>query len=141
VTKHLGLLFTLSLVSICISAQQSVEVLVERGRGIFHASPVGCWVCHGEGAQGLVGPTLHFGPTPVDIFDQLESNPMMAVIVTELNLNDEDLMSLSMYIRSLAGLPLDARLPAQWLEALNQAKAAQANQLQFKKTQRDLIVE
>lgn len=140
-TNHLGLLLALSLISIRISAQQPVEVLVERGRGIFHASPVGCWVCHGEDAQGLVGPTLHFGPTPVDIFDQLESNPMMAVIVTELNLNDEDLMSLSMYIRSLAGLPLDDRLPAQWLEVLNQAKAAQANQLQFKKTQRDLIVE
>ena len=61
--------------------------------------------------RGLVGPSLHFGPKPVDIFDQLESNPVMGVIVAEMDPSDEDLVAISLYIRTLAGLPLDADLP------------------------------
>ena len=43
------------------SAQSSVDELVSRGNELFH-SDIGCWVCHGPTAEGLVGPTLHFGP-------------------------------------------------------------------------------
>ena len=124
----------------CLTAQESVDDLLQRGQELFHAD-IGCRVCHADTGEGLVGPSLHFGPTPVDIFDQLESNPVMGVIVTEMNPSDEDLVALSMYIRSLADLPLDANLPAQWRTALATVKAGQAAQLEFAKTDWDLQVE
>ncbi|MBH97450.1 MAG: hypothetical protein CMM56_03255, partial [Rhodospirillaceae bacterium] len=55
--------FILSLSSSKVFSQEIVNSLVERGRELYHAEPVGCWVCHGEEAQGRVGPTLEFGPT------------------------------------------------------------------------------
>jgi len=130
----------LAIFSIAASGQDSVDALVERGQELFHAD-IGCWVCHAESGEGLVGPSLHFGPTPVDVFDQLESNPVMGVIVAEMDPSDEDLVAISLYIRTLAGLPLDADLPEQWLTALTTVKANQAEQLEFAKTDRDLQVE
>ncbi len=130
----------LAVVSIAANGQDSVDALVERGQELFHAD-IGCWVCHAESGEGLVGPSLHFGPTPVDIFDQLESNPVMGVIVAEMDPSDADLVAISLYIRTLAGLPLDADLPEQWLTALATVKANQAEQLEFAKTDRDLQVE
>ena len=120
--------------------QEALDALVERGQELFDAD-IGCWVCHSQTGEGLVGPSLHFGPTPVDIFDQLESNPIMGVIVAEMDPSDEDLVAISMYIRTLADLPLDADLPEQWLTALATVKANQAVQLEFAKTDRDLQVE
>jgi hypothetical protein len=117
-----------------------MATLVARGQELFHAD-IGCRVCHADTGEGLVGPSLHFGPTPVDIFDQLESNPVMGVIVTEMNPSDEDLVALSTYIRTLAGLPLDAALPDQWRTALAAVKANQVDQVQFAKTDWDLQVE
>ncbi len=130
----------LAVFSIAASGQDPVDALVERGQELFHAD-IGCWVCHAESGEGLVGPSLHFGPTPVDVFDQLESNPVMGVIVAEMDPSDEDLVAISLYIRTLAGLPLDADLPEQWLTALATVKANQAEQLEFAKTDRDLQVE
>ena len=122
------------------ASAQTVEELVARGGELFHAD-IGCWVCHGENAQGLVGPTLHFGPTPVDIFDQLESNPIMGVIVSEMDPSDADLEAIAMYIRNLADLPLDIGLVEGWRTSLAVVKANQAQQAEFLKTPRDLQVE
>tara|TARA_Y100000590_G_scaffold464757_1_gene635003 strand:+ start:175 stop:1863 length:1689 start_codon:yes stop_codon:yes gene_type:complete len=119
---------------------QNLEALVERGEELYN-SDVGCWVCHAESGEGLVGPSLHFGPTPADVFDQLESNPVMGVIVSEMNPTDDDLVAISMYIRTLADLPLDAQLPQQWLEALAVVRDNQAEELDFAKTPRDLQIE
>ena len=130
----------LAIFSIAASGQGSVNALVERGQELFDAD-VGCWVCHAATGEGLVGPSLHFGPTPVDIFDQLESNPVMGVILAEMDPSDEDLVAISLYIRTLAGLPLDAELPGQWLTELGIVKANQAAPLEFAKTARDLQVE
>ena len=121
-TRFHSLSLTLSLVSGALiggtaAGQGSVDALVERGQELFNAD-IGCQVCHAETGEGLIGPSLHFGPTPVDIFDQLESNAVMAVIVSEMDPSDEDLVAISMYIRTLAGLPLDADLPGQWRTAL-----------------------
>ena len=123
-----------------VASAQTVEELVARGGELFHAD-IGCHVCHGPNAQGLVGPTLHFGPTPVDIFDQLESNPMMGVIVAEMDPSDADLEAIAMYIRTLADLPLEIGLVQDWRTALATVKANQAQQLEFNKTPRDLQVE
>jgi len=139
---RIRLLATVTLGALCgpLVAQESVDELIARGGELFNAD-VGCWVCHAATGEGLVGPSLHFGPTPVDIFDQLESNPVMGVIVAEMNPSDEDLAAISMYIRTLAGLPADPDLPEQWLAALTVAKGNQAEQLEFARTPRDLQVE
>ena len=133
-------IFSVLLFAGSLAAQESIDALVERGGELFH-SDIGCWVCHSETGEGLVGPSLHFGPTPADIFDQLESNPIMGVIVSEMDPSDADLVAIAMYIRTLADLPLDADLPGQWLSALAAVKANQADQLEFAKTPRDLQVE
>ena len=136
----LSVLFIGLLISTPTVAQDSVEVLVERGSELFNAD-IGCWVCHGETAEGLVGPTLHFGPTPVDIYDQLENNPMMGVIVAEMNPSDTDLEAIAMYVRTLADLPLDIGLVQGWRDALAAVRANQAEEQEFAKTPRDLQVE
>ena len=121
-------------------AAQDLDALVERGEELFH-SAIGCATCHAPTGEGLVGPSLHFGPTPVDIFDQLESNPVMGVIVSEMDPSDEDLAAISMYIRKLAGLELDAALPERWLANLAIVRANQVRDFEFAKTPRDLQVE
>ena len=96
-----------------VLGQEPIDTLVARGEALFN-DDVGCWVCHRETGEGLVGPSLLFGPTPMDIFDQLESNPVMAVIVAELDPSDEDLVAISMHIRTLANLPVSAELAEQY---------------------------
>ncbi|MDG2316367.1 MAG: hypothetical protein P8M36_05550, partial [Gammaproteobacteria bacterium] len=140
-TLLLSVFFLFELIFNIASSQNTMDDLIERGRMLYHAEPVGCWVCHGDTAQGRVGPTLQFGPTPTDIFEQLESNPTMSVIMTELNLNDNDLIALSIYLRTMAELPLEDTMPAQWREALVQAKTTRAQELVFSKTERDIAVE
>ena len=132
--------FLLSAFAVSANAQTSLDDLVARGEELFQAD-IGCRVCHSDDGSGLVGPSLHFGPTPADIFDQLESNPVMGVIVSEMDPSDDDLVAISMYIRTLAGLPLDAGFPEQWLGALNAVRANQAATLEFPKTAYDLEVE
>jgi DNA-binding beta-propeller fold protein YncE/mono/diheme cytochrome c family protein len=130
----------LFVVSLTATAQSSVDELVARGQELFHAD-IGCRVCHADTGAGLVGPSLLFGPTPADIFDQLESNPVMGVIVSEMDPSDEDLAAISMYIRTLAGLPLEEGMAEQWLTSLTAVKNNQADRLEFDKTPRDLQVE
>ena len=81
-------------------AQDPVGDLVTRGQELFDTPVGGCSTCHASNAQGLVGPTLHFGPSPVNIVDQFISNPIMIVVTENLNPSDEDLVAISMYIRS-----------------------------------------
>lgn len=114
---------------------QELDDLVERGSELFH-SEIGCHVCHAPTGEGLVGPSLLSGPTPVDIFDQLENNPVMGVIVSEMDPSDDDLASIAMYIRTLAGLPLEARLPQLWLGDLEAVRASRGPDLEFEKTAR-----
>ncbi|MCY3731689.1 MAG: hypothetical protein OXF98_10130, partial [Rhodospirillaceae bacterium] len=69
-----GLALILGLGSSVAAAQDAIDALLDRGAALYH-DQVGCWVCHGESGEGLVGPSLRFGPTPVQIQDQLDSNP------------------------------------------------------------------
>ena len=134
--------FTFLGVGLCSGSPlaQDLDGMPARGEALFN-SEVGCWVCHGQTGEGLVGASLLFGPTPVDVFDQLESNPVMGVVVSEMNPSDEDLVAISMYIRTLAGLPLEQGMSQQWLGALQLAKANQAQSGEFAMTPRDLQVE
>ncbi len=121
-------------------AQESIDEMLARGDSLFN-NRVGCWVCHQETGEGLVGPNLLFGPTPMDIFDQLESNPVMGVIVAELDPSDEDLVAISMHIRTLADLPVSAELAEQYRTELAAYKASRPADIQFVRTERDLAVE
>jgi len=122
-------------------AQQSMDEVVEHGRVLFHTPVGGCVVCHGPTAEGIVGPSLLFGPSPVNIVDQFVSNPLMQVVVQELRPTNEDLVAISMYIRSLAGLSLDAALPDQWRTELVALQSLETEEQEFRKTARDLAVE
>ncbi|MBT5560242.1 MAG: hypothetical protein HOJ88_10155, partial [Proteobacteria bacterium] len=118
--KYLAKVFTLiclPVISMTASGQASLDELVARGQELFH-SDIGCKVCHADTGEGLVGPSILFGPTPVDIFDQLESNPVMGVIVEKMDPSDEDLAAISMYIRTLANLPVEEGMAEQWLAGL-----------------------
>jgi len=123
-----------------LAAQRAIDDLAEHGRELFHSN-IGCWVCHSETGEGLVGPSLLFGPTPVDIYDQLQSNPIMSVIVNEMNPSNDDLVALSLYIRTLAGLPLDDGLPQQWLASLTSVQGNRAPQVECVKTDWERQVE
>ena len=81
---------------------QDAAALVEQGREIFFR-PASCHVCHGEDAGGLIGPTLDFGPTPFDIAYQFSANPQMEAIGQVLDLDDDDLVAVSAFIRTLHG--------------------------------------
>ena len=135
-----GLALILGLASSVAAAQDAIDALVDRGEALYH-DQVGCWVCHGESGEGLVGPSLRFGPTPVQIQDQLDSNPMMGVIVQEMNPDDEDLIAIALYIRRLAELPVSASMPGQYRTALAAVRDSRPPALTFANSERDDVVE
>lgn len=121
-------------------AQVDLDLLVEQGEELFNRD-ASCWVCHGKNAEGLIGPSLLYGPTPAQIFDQMINNPQMAVIVQELQPNNEDLVAISMYIRNMAGLPISEKMSYNDRTELAAARARQETDLTFPKTARDIAVE
>ncbi len=135
-----SLLSIVGLVSGVAAAQNSVEALVERGEELYN-DRVGCWVCHAGSGEGLVGPSLLFGPTPAQIQDQLDSNPMMGVIVQEMDPTDDDLIAISLYIRQLAELPIMDTLPDEYRSALAVVRASRPPLLTFANSERDDTVE
>lgn len=97
-------------ISLCLAASWSaiatdygeVSSLTKRGEEIFR-SPASCSTCHGEKGEGLVGPSIQYGPTPFDIHYQLTTNTQMAQFREALNPTDEDLLAISVYIRHMTG--------------------------------------
>jgi len=141
-TKPLAFVTVLgSLLAGSAVAQESVDALVERGEELFHTTVGGCATCHGPTGEGLVGPSLHFGPSPANIVDQFVSNPIMIVVTENLHPTNDDLVAISMYIRTLAGLPLDPALPDEWRSELVALESLQAEEGKFRKTAHDLAVE
>jgi DNA-binding beta-propeller fold protein YncE/mono/diheme cytochrome c family protein len=85
--------------------EEDIASLAERGREIFHA-PASCATCHGMQGEGLVGPSIQYGPTPFDIHYQLTTNTQMAPFREALDPTDEDLVAISVYIRRMTGTAL-----------------------------------
>ena len=112
----IALAFLLSLFS-SANAQENTSLdraaLIESGRELYFEQ-VSCWVCHGDDATGRVGPTLLDAPTPLDIQEQLDSNPQMAIITSELDPSVEDLVGLSLYLGELGGHSFDDDTIEQW---------------------------
>lgn len=79
-----------------------ILTLSDRGEEIYR-SPGSCSTCHGEKGEGLVGPSIQYGPTPFDIHYQLTTNTQMAAVREALDPTDDDLLALSIYIRRMTG--------------------------------------
>lgn len=117
-------------------AQDDIDALSERGRALYFER-VSCWVCHGDDAEGRVGPTLRHGPTPMDIQEQLKSNPQMGVIVAELNPTDDDLVALATYLGGLEGDPVGTAAITDWRAQLTAMAEARGPEVEFLLTERD----
>ena len=120
-------------------AQDEIAELTARGHDLF-MERVSCWICHGENAEGLVGPSLQHGPTPMDIQVQLDSNPQMAVIVSELNPDAEDLVAIATYIRDMSDIAVSSADIADWRGQLAEMAAARGPEAEFFLTERDKLV-
>ena len=85
-----------------VAAQNDPDALIAQGKDLYFQQ-VSCWVCHGDNAEGRIGPTIQYGPTPTQIQEQLDGNPQMAIIVSEINPDQDDLVALSAYLTSVGG--------------------------------------
>ena len=134
---HRCLVFCLSFLSVAgTHAQDDIAALSEQGRALYFER-VSCWVCHGDMAEGRVGPSLQHGPTPMDIQEQLDSNPQMGVIVVELNPDADDLVALAAYLGSLDGESVASDEIADWRVQLEAMAAARGPEAEFLVTERD----
>ena len=118
------------------AAEDDLDELSVRGKQLYFER-VSCWVCHGDNAEGRIGPNLQYGPTPMLMQEQLDSNPQMEVIVTELNPDAEDLIALATYISSLGESKATQQMVAAWRTELAAMAAAKAPQTKFPVSERD----
>lgn len=107
---NLALAVFFSFAILNVSAAEAIDIasMVERGEAIFR-QPAACWVCHGENAEGRIGPSLQFGPTPFDIRYQFATNPQMAPLREALNPTNEDFLALSLFLRNMNDIPTTAQ--------------------------------
>ncbi len=123
-----------------LMAEITLDELLTKGEA-FYKQPVSCWVCHGEAAEGRVGPSLQTGPSAATIWEQIQTNPQMGIIASELKPTDEDLVAVSLYIRKLSGLPVDQGMIFDLQTELTRLKSVQVKEVVNPKTQRDLDIE
>lgn len=126
----------LALLSSGVQAQEDFAALSEKGKELYFEQ-VSCWICHGDNAEGRVGPTLQGGSTPLEIQEQLDSNPQMAIIVSELDPDVEDLVALSVFIGSLGGNTYDSETVEGWRSELTAVLDARGDEMVFPVSQRD----
>lgn len=119
-----------------VQAQEDFEALNARGEA-FYFEQVSCWICHGDDASGRVGPTLLNGPTPLEIQEQLDSNPQMTIIVSELDPTIDDLVAVSVYLGGLAGETFDSDTIAQWRTEVAALRESRNFEVDYPVTARD----
>jgi DNA-binding beta-propeller fold protein YncE/cytochrome c553 len=128
------------LLSVPATAQINLDAMVERGKELYNA-PASCGVCHKATGEGLIGPDIRYGPTPAQILEQLQNNPQMAIIMQEFNPDDQALMDVALYIRTLGGLDINEKVLDTQRKQLVEQRAKTETDLIFPKTERDLVVE
>lgn len=81
-----------------LAQDAALDPQAEAGKLIFEktAGGVGCAMCHGETAEGDIGPAIQ-GADPAAIRSQLDSNEQM----TFISLSDEEIEQVSVYLRYL----------------------------------------
>jgi DNA-binding beta-propeller fold protein YncE/mono/diheme cytochrome c family protein len=125
-----------------VQAQESSDALIAKGKELYFEQ-VSCWVCHGDEAEGRIGPTIAYGPTPAQIQEQLYSNPQMAIIVSTMSPDDDDLLALSTYLSSLSGKTINSDQMVAWQTELDETQrqnAALTADAEYVITERDLAV-
>jgi DNA-binding beta-propeller fold protein YncE/cytochrome c553 len=138
--KRIGVFAALLVLGTPVSAQLNVDAVVEQGKALYE-QPASCYVCHANSGEGLIGPDIRYGPSPAQILDQIQTNPQMAIILQELNPDDDALIAISMYIRTLGGLPVTEDIAVAYRKELITARARTETDLAFPKTERDVAVE
>jgi|SaaInlV_100m_DNA_5_1039725.scaffolds.fasta_scaffold02278_5 mono/diheme cytochrome c family protein len=145
ISKNAWVLFC-SIFLVCATslaqAQENSEELIAQGKELYFEQ-VSCWVCHGDEAEGRIGPTIQYGPTPAQIQEQLYSNPQMAIIVSTMDPDDDDLLALSTYLSSLSGKNISSDEMLAWqaeLDEVQRANAALTADAEYVITERDLAV-
>lgn len=139
--KMKKIFFLLAIAPITIFSQElTLDEIVANGKAVFD-QPGSCATCHGSSGEGIIGPQLTFGPSPLEIRFQGESNPYMTAAWANLNPSDEDIVAIAMYIRTLGGLPVETNLRTEWLSQIETARTMQGPSIEFAKTARDLEVE
>ncbi len=132
-------LILLSVASILAPAMvlaQTNDELIAEGKELYFQQ-ISCWVCHGDDAEGRIGPTISYGPTPMQIQEQLDANPQMAIIVSELNPDADDLVALSTYLSSLSGKSISSEEQAVWRADLAAYIEANEDNTEYVITDRD----
>lgn len=124
------------LLSASATAEDNLDELSARGKELYFER-VSCWVCHGDTAEGRIGPSLQYGPTPMVMQEQLDSNPQMEVIVTELNPSSEDMIALATYIASLGESAVTQETVSEWRAELAAMAAAKGPEAEFVVSDRD----
>lgn len=81
--------------------EPELEELIARGEAVYMPDN-SCAQCHGGQAQGDTAPSLSYGPSPADIQYQLNTNPEMEGLETDLGLSPDDVISVSLYLQSLS---------------------------------------
>lgn len=135
-TRLFPVVFASLIFATTLQAQDNIAELSAKGKDLYFER-VSCWVCHGDNAEGRVGPTLQHGPSPIEIQEQLDSNPQMGVIVAELNPQADDLVALSVFIGELGGHTTSAEQISAWRAELNTMEAAKGPEAEFFLTDRD----
>jgi DNA-binding beta-propeller fold protein YncE len=121
-------------------AQVNSQAYVERGKELYN-QPASCAVCHRQDGTGLIGPDITYGPTAAQILEQMLNNPQMAAITQELKADNEDLIALSVYIRTFSALETTEKTVVEQRAQLINARARTETDLVFPKTARDEAVE
>ena len=135
-----GFLLASSLLASMSHAQVSSETYATRGEALYN-QPASCAVCHRQDGTGLIGPDITYGPTAAQILDQMLNNPQMAAISQELKADNEDLLALSVYIRTFSGQETTEKMVVDQRAQLISARAKTETDLVFPKTARDEAVE
>jgi len=121
-------------------AQVDLDNYLKRGEALYN-EPASCAVCHKQDGTGLIGPDITYGPTPAQILEQMLNNPQMAGISAELKADNEDLIALSVFIRSITGKETTETMLVNERAELISARAKTETDLIFPKTARDEAVE
>jgi len=117
-------------------ASPTLDEILAQGEE-FYKLPVSCWVCHGDIAEGRVGPSLQTGPSAAFIWEQIQSNPQMGIIASELKPTDQDLVAVALYIRKLSGMPVDEDMIDSQFAELTALKSLQVEEMVNVLSERD----
>lgn len=132
----LGLLTLCSSGSYAAMEDEAVADITAKGEALFF-SKASCWVCHGKTAEGVVGPSLRYGPSPALIMQKLNSVPQMGAIKAELNPETDDLLALATYISGLYERTVSLDQISEWRGELEQLAALNVKKIDAPLSPRD----